>query len=106
MTKEKRKVIALSRNPNMKFAHAEKAKSLSEALSLANKLNRTVWICGGRAIYKEALPLADHLYLTEIDAEFCGDVYLPPWQNYFKKEVTRKSLETPSCKLTFRVLSK
>jgi dihydrofolate reductase len=101
-----RKVIALSRNPNTKFAHAQKAKSLTQALFLAGKLNRTVWICGGRAIYEEALPLANHLYITEIDAEFCGDIYLPPWQDYFKKEISRKSIETHSCKLTFRVLSK
>lgn len=103
---KKRKVIALSRNPNIEFAHAQKAKSLNESLSLANKLNRIVWICGGRAIYKEALPLADRLYLTEIDAEFCGDVYLPPWQNYFKKEISRKSIKTTSFDLTFRVFSK
>ena len=32
---------------------------------------------GGGEIYREALPLADRIYLTEVDAEFAGDTFFP-----------------------------
>ena len=36
-----------------------------------------IFIAGGRRLYEEALPLADFLYLTEIHAEYSGDVFFP-----------------------------
>ena len=99
-------VIALSRDPKITFPYARKADSLAKSLSIAKKLNKTAWICGGQAIYEEALPLADYLYLTEINAEFSGDVYLPPWEKYFIREISRKTVFAESFELTFRILSK
>ena len=103
---KERSVIALSRNPEITFPYARKANSLAESLSMAKKLSQTAWICGGQAIYEEALPLADYLYLTEINAEFTGDVYLPPWEKYFIREISRKTVFAESFELTFRILSK
>lgn len=45
--------------------------------ALANTKSQEVFICGGCSVYKEALPVADRIYLTEIDAEFFGDVFFP-----------------------------
>lgn len=36
-----------------------------------------VFIIGGSRLYKEALPLADKLYLTEINQPFKGDTFFP-----------------------------
>ena len=36
-----------------------------------------VFVIGGEAIFKLALPLADRIYLTEVDAEPDGDAYFP-----------------------------
>ena len=36
-----------------------------------------VMVIGGGAVYKEALPLADILYLTEVDASPAGDAFFP-----------------------------
>ncbi len=36
-------------------------------------------IAGGAAVYAEALPLADRLYLTEILADVPGDTFFPPF---------------------------
>ena len=101
-----RTVIVLSRNPKIEFPYAHKASSLAESLIMARKLNQTAWICGGREIYEEALSLADHLYLTEIKAEFSGDVYLPPWEKYFSREISSQSIQTDTVGLVFRVLAK
>lgn len=37
----------------------------------------TLYVAGGGAMYKHFLPLADQLYLTQVDAEFDADVYFP-----------------------------
>jgi dihydrofolate reductase len=36
------------------------------------------FVIGGAAVYREALPLADCIYLTTIDADYEGDVFFPP----------------------------
>ena len=38
-----------------------------------------MFVIGGCEIYAQALPLADELVLTEIDADFDGDTHFPPW---------------------------
>ena len=101
-----RTVIALSRNPDVNFKYADKAGSLSEALKMAKSYQKEIWICGGCSIYEEAFPIADRLYLTEIDAEYEGDVFLPEWKSFFQNEITHKTINTRSNKLTFRVLTK
>jgi len=101
-----RTVIALSRDPEYNFPNAIKAGSLKEALEKANLMGKTAWICGGKEIYAEALPLADRIYLTEIDKEYAGDVYLPKWESYFPNQLSSKTVYTNSANLTFRVLSK
>lgn len=48
--------------------------SLEEALELV-KNEAEVFIIGGQSIYKQALPLAECIYLTEVDAEIEGDKF-------------------------------
>jgi dihydrofolate reductase len=57
---------------------AERAASLEEALGLAGDVPR-VFVLGGAEIFARALPLADELELTEIDAEFPADTFFPAW---------------------------
>jgi dihydrofolate reductase len=102
-----RDVIALSRNSDHTFPYAHKASNLAESLKMAGDFSgKTIWICGGRGIYEEALPLADRMYLTEINAEYSGNIYFPAWEKHFRKEVFSESLQTDSVELTFRILSK
>jgi len=101
-----RDVIALSRNPNQTFERARKSDSLTDAIETCRKANKTAWVCGGREIYEEALPIADKLYLTLIDATFVGDVFFPPWKNAFKRELSRSRIRTKEYDLTFLVLEK
>lgn len=44
--------------------------SLEEALEAARGLDDEVFVIGGGQIYEQALPLADRIYLTRVDAEF------------------------------------
>ena len=38
-----------------------------------------VFVIGGAELYALALPRADELVLTEIDADLDGDTYFPDW---------------------------
>ena len=101
-----REVIALSRNPTQSFEHARKASSLPEALEMAQSNDGEVWICGGQAIYEEAMPLADRLYLTLIDADFEGDVFFPAWEDQFTNELARREMVLDGLRLVFVVLER
>ena len=50
--------------------------TLAEALAAAK--TEWVFVGGGARLYAEAMPLAEMLYLTEIDGFFQGDVFFPP----------------------------
>jgi dihydrofolate reductase len=38
-----------------------------------------LFVIGGAELFREALQLADRLYLTEVHAEFAGDVFFPQY---------------------------
>ena len=71
-----RRNIVVTRNPAWQASGAERASSLNSALALLDDADQ-VFVIGGGELYAEALPLADELLLTEIDAELEGDTYLP-----------------------------
>jgi dihydrofolate reductase len=50
------------------------------------------FICGGDTVYRDALPLADRIYLTIIDEEFDGDSFFPEIPDDFV-EVRRTRVE-------------
>lgn len=63
---------------NLKKNGALPALRLREALLICEQLaNTEVWVIGGAQIYAQALPLADKLVITEIDAAFEGDAFAP-----------------------------
>jgi len=55
---------------------AKPASSLREAIQICENADQ-VWIIGGAQIYAQALPLADEVVVTEIDADFDGDAFAP-----------------------------
>ena len=72
-----RRNIVLSRSTKLVLPGAEIYASLEEALKHCAD-DEQVFIMGGASVYKQAMPLADRLYMTEIDAEAAeADVYFP-----------------------------
>ncbi|MFN3628882.1 MAG: dihydrofolate reductase [Casimicrobiaceae bacterium] len=71
------------------------AASLSAAIDLPAAANAPdiatspIFVIGGGALYTHALPLADELQLTEIDAEIEGDVCFPRWRREDFEEIAR-----------------
>ncbi|MBM6967550.1 dihydrofolate reductase [Pseudoramibacter alactolyticus] len=73
----RRQTIVLSRDKTFRAPGCRTAAGLAEALRLGAAFSDQLFIAGGAAVYAEALPLADVLYLTEIDAAYAGDTYFP-----------------------------
>ncbi|MBW8829551.1 MAG: dihydrofolate reductase [Burkholderiales bacterium] len=73
-----RRNIVVTRNPEWSADGAERAASLQEAIMLVQNAAK-VFVIGGGEIYTQALPIADELVLTEIDANFEGDAFFPAW---------------------------
>lgn len=71
-----RRNIIITRNPGFKAEGCEVVTSLEAALTLLNP-DMENFIVGGEEIYRQALPLADRVYLTRIDHEFEGDRHFP-----------------------------
>lgn len=84
-----RRNLVVTRNAAWHAAGAEPAQSLAAALARLQDAER-VFVIGGGELYREALPLADELVLTEIDADFEADTFLPPWPREAFEEVSRE----------------
>ncbi len=59
-----------------------------------------IFIIGGEQIYEQALPLADKLYLTIIDAESQADAFFPNY-DAFSKIISREEKEWQGLKYSF-----
>ncbi|MBX3272110.1 MAG: dihydrofolate reductase [Sandaracinaceae bacterium] len=71
--------IVLSRRPGSRAEGAEIAPDLEAALAIARASGATeAFVIGGEAVYAAALPLADRLVLTHVDAVLAADAFFPP----------------------------
>jgi len=72
-----RRNIVLSSNSDLNYPDTEIFSSLQEALTHCSA-NEQIYIIGGASVYKQALPIADTLCLTEVNANASKvDAYFP-----------------------------
>jgi dihydrofolate reductase len=71
-----RRSIVVTRQPEWSHAGVETAHSIEEALALAGPADE-VFVVGGAEIYREAMPYAARLLVTEVDQEPEGDASFP-----------------------------
>ena len=71
-----RRNIVVTRNARYALAGAEVAPSLEAAITAVQE-ETEVFVIGGAELYRQALPIADRLYLTEIAEAFGGDASFP-----------------------------
>src|SRR5262249_1298404 len=53
------------------------ARDVNEAIEAAAAIDHEVFVVGGARVYADALPVADRLELTWVDAEPKGDTHFP-----------------------------
>ncbi|WP_199120479.1 dihydrofolate reductase [Pedobacter sp. ASV28] len=71
-----RRNIVITRQQGLKLEGIEVVNSLAEALSLCDP-TREAFIIGGAEIYKQALPLCKHIYLTTVHQTYEADAFFP-----------------------------
>lgn len=59
------------------ISDATVCNSIETAIELAKQRKKTVFIAGGRSIYKLGIPLADRMLLSTIKGHYDGDILFP-----------------------------
>ena len=91
-----RTTVVLTRDANANISGCLIAHTLAQAIALCDNDER-ICIVGGAEIYAQSLPLADTLYITEIQQDVAGDAHFPDFDKAQWTETAReaKSQETP-----------
>ena len=74
------------------YSNLNAAINSAKAIAARNG-EQEVFIIGGQSLYERALPMADILYISEIDADVDGDVSFPEFDESQFREVATKSFE-------------
>jgi dihydrofolate reductase len=85
-----RTTVIVTRNKSYHVDGAIVTHSLQEAIDNCGN-DDEVFLIGGAELYQQSLKLAKKLYITEINAEFEGDAFLPEFDLNAWQEVCRES---------------
>ena len=85
-----RQNIVITHRADLAPPGATVVHSLADALA-AVTLPGPVYCIGGAGLFREALPLATRLHMTEIAQAFEGDVLLPPFDRAAWRETSRET---------------
>ena len=71
-----RRNIIISRNPEYQAAGCDVFSSIEAAIEQLAAVDK-IFIIGGAELYKQMLPKAQELYVTQVDVTVAGDRYFP-----------------------------
>lgn len=106
--------IVVTRNRDWSFEGVRIVDSLEAARELCENQaivdgTEEAMIIGGAEIYRQAMPLADRLYLTEVHADVEGDATFPEFDRSQWQEIAREDFEASGpnpCNYSFIILEK
>jgi dihydrofolate reductase len=87
-----RTTVIITRNKNYKAEGCIVVNSLQEALDIAIN-EKEVFIIGGGEVYKQAMTIADRIYLTKVHQSFEGDTFFPEINMKDWNELSRQDFE-------------
>ena len=84
--------IVVTHNTDYKAEGATVVDSLDAAWRAAGAVDEAC-VIGGTSLFAEALPQADRIHLTEVEADVEGDTWFPPFDRsqWTEREVARQS---------------
>lgn len=85
-----RENIVVTRRPGYEAPGAAVAGSLEAALALCIG-EPVAFVIGGTQLFKESLPIAAGMVLTEIQRDYEGDTWFPPWDRSQWRESQREA---------------
>jgi dihydrofolate reductase len=71
-----RTTVIVTRQGSYKVPGAIVAATLDDAIAACGA-DPEIFVIGGAQLYEAALPHADRIYLTDVDAEVAGDTFMP-----------------------------
>ena len=84
--------IVVTRDPDFQAEGVELARDMAAALKLAAATGSPeIMVIGGAEIYRQALPEADRIYLTEVHLSPDGDAHFPALSAQEWREVSREA---------------
>src|SRR5450631_604012 len=86
-----RRTVVITRQQGWHAPGVEVAHSLAEALALAGPTE--VFVVGGSEVYRQAMPFADRMMLTEIEQSPEGDIFFPTFEPDNWHEIAREPRE-------------
>ncbi len=88
--------VVVTRNTDLKIEGCIVAHSLRDAIASCAE-DDEIFVVGGAELYRQAMPLVDTLYVTEIQQDVEGDAHFPEFDRSEWKEVSReaRSQEAP-----------
>ncbi|GAB3250365.1 dihydrofolate reductase [Chitinimonas naiadis] len=94
--------IVVTRDTRWQAEGVTVVHSIADAIKAAGEVDE-VFLIGGATLYAEALPFADRLYLTEIEADIEGDAFFPAWSRANFRELQREKRQGPEFAYSFVV---
>lgn len=93
---DRRLNIILTRDPAYLVEGAVVVRSLAEAFDIARRAAKDagvgeIMVIGGENIFREALPQAGRIYLTEVDARPEADTWFPEFDRRRWREMSREA---------------
>ena len=82
--------IVVSRNPAYRPEGCIVLDSMEAAISHGCQLDDEVFVIGGSTLYEATLPIADTLYITQINHDFDGDTFFPDFDRHQWVEAQRE----------------
>lgn len=97
--------VIITRNRAFTAAGCLVAGSPEEAIA-ACAGDKEIFFIGGADLYRQALALADRLYLTEIRRDFAGDAWFPEFDRGVWRETERRREVTDGLEYDFVIYDK
>lgn len=85
--------VVITRSQNLQVPGCIVANSISEAIAACNN-DDEIFFIGGENLYRQALDVADRIYLTEIKADFSGDAWFPEFDTNLWQEAESKACKS------------
>jgi len=80
--------VVVTRNPGYSVSGVIVVNSLESALDACDN-DEEIFVIGGAELYRQAINLADRIYLTEIDADISGDAHFTEFDRKLWQETER-----------------
>jgi dihydrofolate reductase len=83
-----RTTIVVTRQPDWRADGVLTAAGVPEALARGAEVDAEVFVAGGFEVFREAMPVADRMVITAVDARPDGDTVFPPvdWAGWREAE--------------------